>query len=71
MDSDAGMSADMPGCDSMKLSPVDKTKAKGVFYKVTAQCQFGSMYHLFTRLTSSDRPRSLGRPLFTTGLAPA
>ncbi|AKM42887.1 hypothetical protein NL30_23805 [Burkholderia contaminans] len=47
MDMDAGMSADMPGCDSMKSSSVDKShaKAKGMACKLTAQCQFGSLYH--------------------------
>ncbi|NHV26565.1 hypothetical protein [Burkholderia sp. D-99] len=47
MDMDAGMSADMPGCDSMKSSSAGttKAKAKGMACKVTAQCQFGSLYH--------------------------
>lgn len=47
MDMDAGMSADMPGCDSMKSSSTDKAhaKAKGMACKLTAQCQFGSLYH--------------------------
>ncbi|WP_431227948.1 hypothetical protein [Burkholderia contaminans] len=47
MDTDAGMSADMPGCDSMQSSSADKShaKAKGTACKLTAQCQFGSLYH--------------------------
>ncbi|MBB5428304.1 hypothetical protein HDG40_006491 [Paraburkholderia sp. JPY158] len=40
---DDGMSAAMPGCDSMKSTSPDK--AKGGFCKVTAQCQFGSLYY--------------------------
>jgi len=40
---DDGMSAAMPGCDSMKSTSTDK--AKGGFCKVTAQCQFGSLYY--------------------------
>jgi hypothetical protein len=40
---DEGMSAVMPGCDSMKSSSSDK--AKGGFCKITAQCQFGSLYY--------------------------
>ncbi|MDP9581292.1 UNVERIFIED_ORG: muconolactone delta-isomerase [Burkholderia contaminans] len=49
MDADAGMSmsADMSGCDSMKASAAESTKAKakGMACKLTAQCQFGSLYH--------------------------
>jgi hypothetical protein len=45
VDSDQGMPADMSGCESMKSSSVDKAKAKGVFCKASAQCQFGSLYH--------------------------
>ncbi|HIH2747133.1 hypothetical protein L3V59_31295 [Burkholderia aenigmatica] len=47
MDMDAGMPADMPGCDSMMKSPAGKShaKAKGMACKLTAQCQFGSLYH--------------------------
>ncbi|MDR5880533.1 hypothetical protein [Caballeronia sp. LZ032] len=41
-DEDA-MSAEMPGCESMK-SPTT-SKAKGEFCKNTAQCQFASIYH--------------------------
>lgn len=51
MEADTGMnmamSADMSDCDSMK-SPsagATKAKAKGIACKVTAQCQFGSLYH--------------------------
>ncbi|KVK86417.1 hypothetical protein WJ47_05845 [Burkholderia ubonensis] len=57
MDS-ASVSADMPGCDSMKSSSVDKAKAKGAFCKVTAQCQFGSLYHPAARVNVS-RPAAL------------
>ncbi|WP_419687989.1 hypothetical protein ACN22W_28230 [Burkholderia theae] len=51
MDADMGMtmSADMSDCDSMKSPSAGhaqaKAKAKGVACKVTAQCQFGSLYH--------------------------
>ncbi|RQU38349.1 hypothetical protein DF147_23675 [Burkholderia cenocepacia] len=53
MEADTGMkmamSADMRGCDSMQPSSADhakaKAKAKGMACKVTAQCQFGSLYH--------------------------
>jgi len=37
------MSAAMPGCDSMK--PSADGKAKAAFCKMTAQCQFGSLYY--------------------------
>ncbi|CAG9232017.1 hypothetical protein P4G95_28745 [Burkholderia vietnamiensis] len=62
MDTDAGMSADMPGCDLMKSSSVDKAKAKGVFCKVTAQCQFGSLYHPVAK-TDISRPAVFGTPV--------
>jgi hypothetical protein len=42
MTMDDGMSVVMPGCGSMKSSSSDK--AKGGFCKMTAQCQFGSLY---------------------------
>lgn len=49
MEADTGMSmsADMSDCDSMKSPSADhtKTKAKGMACKITAQCQFGSLYH--------------------------
>ncbi|AXF24567.1 hypothetical protein CUJ89_30325 [Burkholderia pyrrocinia] len=49
MEADTGMnlSADMSDCDSMKSPSADhtKAKAKGMACKVTAQCQFGSLYH--------------------------
>lgn len=51
MEADAGMtmSADMSDCDSMKSpsagSAKAKAKAKGMACKITAQCQFGSLYH--------------------------
>ncbi|MGU7784405.1 hypothetical protein [Burkholderia sp. PU8-34] len=59
---DAGMSADMTGCDSMKSTSVDKAKGKGAFCKVTAQCQFGSLYHPAARADVS-RPLALARPV--------
>ncbi|RQS71519.1 hypothetical protein DID96_12325 [Burkholderia sp. Bp8963] len=62
MDTDSNMSADMPGCDSMKSQSVDKAKAKGMFCKVTAQCQFGSLYHPAARADIS-RPAALVRPV--------
>ncbi|HDV6324736.1 TPA: hypothetical protein RJR39_000772 [Burkholderia cenocepacia] len=41
------MSAEMSDCDSMQPPSADhaKAKAKGMACKVTAQCQFGSLYH--------------------------
>ncbi|MCU9953031.1 MULTISPECIES: hypothetical protein [Burkholderia] len=51
MEADTGMkmSADMSDCDSMKSPAADsakaKAKAKAMACKVTAQCQFGSLYH--------------------------
>ncbi|UXU89932.1 hypothetical protein [Burkholderia sp. S-53] len=48
-DTGMSMSADMSDCDSMKSPSADsakaKAKAKGMACKVTAQCQFGSLYH--------------------------
>lgn len=62
MDAQAGMSmsADMSACDSMKASPADnmKAKAKSMACKVTAQCQFGSLYHPAARADVS-RPAAL------------
>jgi len=43
MQDDGTMSAAMPGCDSMQPSPDGKAKAG--FCKMTAQCQFGSLYY--------------------------
>ncbi|KWF83400.1 hypothetical protein WL94_23490 [Burkholderia cepacia] len=62
MGADASMSSDMPGCDLMKSSSVDKAKAKGMFCKVTAQCQFGSLYHPAAR-TDVSRPAAFGTPV--------
>ncbi|KVK87855.1 hypothetical protein WJ47_12075 [Burkholderia ubonensis] len=62
MDTDAGQSADMPGCESMKPASVDKAKAKGAFCKVTAQCQFGSLYHPAAKADIS-RPAVSGTPV--------
>jgi hypothetical protein len=61
-DVDSGMTADMPGCDAMKSSPDGKAKAKGVFCKITAQCQFGSLYHPAARADVSH-PVALDRPV--------
>lgn len=61
MDS-ASMPRDMRDCDSMKSSSADKTKAKGVFCKATAQCQFGSLYHPAARADIS-RPAALASPV--------
>ncbi|MFC0402139.1 hypothetical protein [Paraburkholderia rhizosphaerae] len=41
---DSSMSDAMPGCDSMKPSPHSKSSKAG-FCKMTAQCQFGSLYY--------------------------
>ncbi|KVP21026.1 hypothetical protein WL78_02915 [Burkholderia ubonensis] len=62
MDTDASQSADMPGCESMKASSVYKAKAKGAFCKVTAQCQFGSLYHPAATADIS-RPAVSGTPV--------
>ena len=62
MDADASVSADMPGCDSMKPASVDKAKVKGMFCKVTAQCQFGSLYHPAAR-AEIGRPAAVGTPV--------
>ncbi|MBO3056554.1 hypothetical protein J4763_07090 [Burkholderia pseudomallei] len=43
MHEDGSMSVEMSGCDMMKSSMAGK--AKGVFCKVTAQCQFASIYY--------------------------
>ncbi|MEM5385544.1 hypothetical protein VSR68_18355 [Paraburkholderia phymatum] len=47
----------MSGCDSMKSASTDK--AKGGFCKVTAQCQFGSLYYPAVTATVSH-PTSVG-----------
>lgn len=62
MDADANMRADMPGCDSMKPSSGDKAKAKGMFCKLTAQCQFGSLYHPAAKADVS-RPAAIASPV--------
>jgi len=58
---DMNMSAAMPGCDMMKSSTTG-SKAKGVFCKVSAQCQFGSLYYPAPTATIS-RPMAVNRPL--------
>ncbi|ELW9530064.1 hypothetical protein [Burkholderia cenocepacia] len=62
MSTDSSMSADMPGCDSMQSTSTGKTKAKGMFCKITAQCQFGSLYHPAAR-ADVTRPAALVRPV--------
>jgi hypothetical protein len=62
MDMGDGMSTDTSSCDMMKSRSVEKTKAKGVFCKVTAQCQFGSLYHSTAR-ASISRPAAFARPV--------
>ncbi|MEJ8795564.1 hypothetical protein WKR88_04665 [Trinickia caryophylli] len=64
LDADSGTSAGMPGCDSMKPSSAAKAKAKakGVYCKVTTQCEFGSLYHP-TAGTAVSRPASLAHPV--------
>ena len=46
---DSGPSVAMPDCDSMK--PSGDGKAKTGFCKMTAQCQFGSLYYTVTGAT--------------------
>lgn len=60
MDTGFSMSTDMPGCDLMKSASIGK--AKGVFCKVTAQCQFGSLYHPAVQANVS-RPAALVHPV--------
>jgi hypothetical protein len=62
MNTDSSMSADMPGCDSMQSTSAGKAKAKGMFCKVTAQCQFGSLYHPAAR-ADVFRPAARVRPV--------
>ena len=59
---EADMSADMPGCDAMKHSSTGQSKAKGAFCKITAQCQFGSLYHPAVQ-ASVSRPAALVSPV--------
>ncbi|WP_323121723.1 hypothetical protein [Burkholderia alba] len=54
--------ADMPGCDVVKPSSVDKAKTKGAFCKLSAQCQFGSLYHP-TATADVSRPAALASPV--------
>ncbi|MFM0371980.1 hypothetical protein [Paraburkholderia aspalathi] len=56
-DESDGMSADMPGCESMQSSSQPE-KAKGFFCKVMAQCQIGSLYHPVSP-TGITRPAGL------------
>ena len=62
MNTDSSMSADMPGCDLMKSASAGHAKMKGVFCKVTAQCQFGSLYHPTVQVSVS-RPAALVSPV--------
>ncbi|WP_248558074.1 hypothetical protein [Paraburkholderia terrae] len=57
MSMDDGTSVAMTGCDSMKSSST--VKAKGGFCKITAQCQFGSLYYP-TVTTTVSHPTSGG-----------
>ncbi|MFL9858855.1 hypothetical protein PQR72_24505 [Paraburkholderia madseniana] len=59
-DDSSAMSSDMPGCETMKSS--QPGKAKGLFCKVTAQCQLGSLYHPVSR-TEVSRPAGLSSPV--------
>ncbi|WP_429342173.1 hypothetical protein [Paraburkholderia sp. GAS42] len=56
----SAMSSEMPGCETMKSS--QPGKAKGLFCKVTAQCQLGSLYHPVSR-TEVSRPAGLSSPV--------
>jgi hypothetical protein len=51
MPDDGAVSVDMHGCDMMKSSTPGK--AKGVFCKATAQCQFASIYYAPVKATVS------------------
>ncbi|CAB3751186.1 hypothetical protein [Paraburkholderia humisilvae] len=53
MQDDGSRSAVMPGCDSTK--PAANGKAKAGFCKMSAQCQFGSLYYSGT-LADVSRP---------------
>ncbi|QBR01618.1 hypothetical protein [Paraburkholderia pallida] len=74
MHGDGAASVSMPGCDMAKSS--SPGKAKGVFCKATAQCQFASIYYPAVPVTVS-RPVTRGSPVvfhYTgafTGRAPA
>ncbi|MPW23173.1 hypothetical protein GCT13_42000 [Paraburkholderia sp. CNPSo 3157] len=57
MSMDDGMFVAMTGCDSMKSSST--VKPKGGFCKMTAQCQFGSLYYPTVTATVSH-PTSVG-----------
>ncbi len=59
---DADMAADMPDCDAMKHSSTGQSKAKGAFCKITAQCQFGSLYHPAVQ-ASVSRPAAIVSPV--------
>src|SRR5579864_6550798 len=55
-DGGSSMSTEMPGCDTMNSSQIEK--AKGFFCKATAQCQLGSLYHPVSP-TEITRPAGL------------
>ncbi|WP_322013519.1 hypothetical protein [Paraburkholderia sp. J12] len=58
-DDTAAMSQNMPGCDGMKSASAGHGKSGGMFCKMTAQCQAGSLYHPVS-LPALSRPA--GRP---------
>lgn len=64
VDMPVDMSADMSGCDLMKSPSADHAKLKGVSCKVTAQCQFGSLYHPAVQVSVS-RPAVLIMPVIS------
>ncbi|MFM0327726.1 hypothetical protein [Caballeronia glebae] len=59
-DEGSAMSSEMTGCETMNSS--QQAKAKGVFCKVTAQCQLGSLYHPVSRIEIT-RPAGLSSPI--------
>ncbi|NIF89187.1 hypothetical protein [Burkholderia sp. Cy-637] len=54
--------AGMAECDDMKPAPAGQHKAGGHLCKMSAQCQFGNLYHPPLR-TDLSRPASLTQPL--------
>ena len=62
MSMDDCMSVGVTGCDSMMSSST--IKAKGGFCKVTAQCQFGSLYYPAVTATVSHPTPLASRVVF-------
>lgn len=62
MRDDGSVSVETPSCDMMKSSTAGK--AKGVFCKVTAQCQFASIYYPPMQATVSH-PMAAGNQVFS------